>query len=730
MALPLRTPRAHPAPRALLLSACLSALLAACGGGGGGGGSGNTASTATSLSGSVVDGPLRGATVKAFQLTDNVPAAAAIATATTAADGSYTLTLPSASSATFIVTASGGQYCAGSTTAQVSDAGTCAEGTLTTLGVPLVTVASASAGATTTAHVTPVSTAAAQLSPITVASDGTVSGSIALTEFANNFSSVSNGKSPNATPTELTSLLQTINAMQQGNNAIGLAEVINHIQAGALKSQTASTAQPSFSIQQGGPVQNLNGNEGDSITVGKDPTLLYDTTDNNSLPTKTSYGTSVSSPFFSPRSNIDVATLKAIMEDDTVIDVEPHAPVIVTVGGERYKGYRLADVIVRATKFRPRDSNIGAFGVTTAVVAFSAEGRTAAFSFTELIRTANGDKTIVAYEKNDAPLPASEGALAIIAGNDYDPWLRKVPRLKDLHIRNDYLPGSASLNAGTPESVQFDITGKVQKSIKITAATLSSTSSQGYYAVDKIGDHPVGHFATYHFQEYGPRHMNYWWGQGVRLTDVLDSAGLTYPNDKGACFVVVRSKNGQPALFSCGELYNSSVGTGDGEAGEAKRSRRKGVLLVTDDFRLGGGNKVMMSCWDNIDTCTKDNAGDPTAYTSNMDSNTDLMNNQFIALVSTEDVVPFQPTLRWFPSSLNNAGLRSCSASCIPWIDIGERLQQGITSIEVFYAGGTGNNTKQAGSSGSGSSGGSSGGGSGGSSNCTEHQIHTGTCPS
>lgn len=411
------------------------------------------------------------------------------------------------------------------------------------------------------------------------------------------------------------------------------------------------------------------------------------------------------------------------MNDTTVQDVndetvsyysEVYAPVTVTVGTDSYKGYRLADVVVRATKFRPQDYNTGAFGVTTAIVAFGAKpdgttaARTAAFSFTELIRTENGDKTIVAYEKNGAPLPASEGAMAIIAGNDDDKLLRKVPRLMQIHVRNDYAATSYTVNNTDPAQAAFQVTGQVMNPVTVTAGTLSAASSQGYYAVDKVGDKAAGAFDTYYFQQYGPRHTNYWYGQGIRLTDVLDTAGLQYPDDKGACFVVVTSANNQPALFSCGELYNSPVGRGDGLAGTGNRSRHKGVLMVTDDFRAGTGGPVMMQCWD-YESCTLLNADVPTSYTSAMNTGGSQVNTQLIALVSTEDDKPFQPQGRWFPYSKKADGSNSCTGptNCIPWVDVGERLQQNIKSMKVSFAAGTGNGTVSAGSSDSGGSGGS-----------------------
>ncbi|MBS0371546.1 MAG: hypothetical protein JSS57_20375 [Proteobacteria bacterium] len=440
-------------------------------------------------------------------------------------------------------------------------------------------------------------------------------------------------------------------------------------------SSTPPKPSASFDIKQGG-TQSLMPTD---LTTAQDPTN----------PANSPSG---STPYFQARAGITVTDLKTLMNDATTFPAVEN-PVLVTVGSDTYKGYRLADVIVRATRFRPADYNTGAFGATTAIIAVGLDGRMSAFSFTELIRTGNGDKTIVAYEKNGSALPDSEGNMEVIAGNDTDPALRKTPRLAELHVRNDFeatsytLASAASAPALQPGDIAFQVGGDVATPITVSAATLSATSSQGYYAVDRIGSKAASAFSTYYFQEYGPRHMNYWFGQGIRLTDVLDTAGLAYPNEKNRCFVVVKNANNQHATFSCGELYNSKVGVGDGLAGVGNRGRSKGVLLVTDDFRQGTGNNMMMTCWNDLGTCTKSNAGDALGYTAAMDANGDRINYQFIALVSTEDKLPFIPFGRWYPMPSNCASL---VWKCNPWIDVGERLQQGIKSITVVYAGGSG----------------------------------------
>jgi hypothetical protein len=550
-------------------------------------------------------------------------------------------------------------------------------------------------------------------------------------------------------------------------------------------------AQTTFSIKAGGTNALMPADTSTSV----DPTVLTTTTvavavkdqdgatiqkkkdasTTESYTTPMTYGTSSGTrPYFVEKTGIDVAGLTAIMEatNADIPEVTAFSPVVVTVGSDSYKGYKLADVIVRATKFYPSDYNAGAFGTTTAVIAFgkktdgSGNGRVAAFSFNELVRTANGDKTIVAYEKNGSALSNSEGKFAIIAGNDTDPSLRKVERLSEIHLRNDYVATSLSLINADNAAAAFTVKGAVNEEISVTTGAVSpitgsltvgplatvktpgevsTATAQGYYAVDKVGSKNVGDFKTYYFQDYGPRHMNYWWGQGIRLTDVLDTAGLKYPDDKGACFVVVTSANNQPALFSCGELYNSPVGVGDGLAGSSygeNRSRSKGVLLVTDDFRTGGGNVVMMGCWVDISNCTATTGGkdaaDPATYATAMNTSGNQVNKQMIALISTEDKVPLAMLGkgRWFPLArsatatatvdytgiaytgtttktftdlatllgtldvgdpLGSVGPVSTDVAAStgfgidPWISVGDRLQQNIKTMTVYYAASTGN---------------------------------------
>lgn len=192
----MKTLRAHG------LSALLFIALAGCGGG-----SDDTGAAATRLGGTAVDGPVSGATVMAFAVGAGGQVGGQLGgSVTTAADGSYTLALPGDYSGSVVVTVSGGQYCAGSTTAQVAS-GACAQGTLSNLTTPMATVAQVAAGTdAANAHVTLISTAAMP-STATVSASGVVTGTVVKNDFDTLFGTLTGGKSPTSSPTELGALL-------------------------------------------------------------------------------------------------------------------------------------------------------------------------------------------------------------------------------------------------------------------------------------------------------------------------------------------------------------------------------------------------------------------------------------------------------------------------------------------------------------------------------------------
>lgn len=670
-------------------------------------------SSPAKLSGLVYDGPVAGATVRVFAVNGEV-IGNELGRTTTSVDGSYGLAGISFSGPVLVV-AEGGKFCAGSDAQVINDA--CATGRLTGLSSPMLTLA---ASTTAEALVTPFSTVALG-DAIAVSDNGSVSGQIALSDFQQQFQSLT-GVYPDASLQTLENLglFAAINAWYKASDSVTFNDVLSNIRTGGLASivQAPATVQASFSISQGG-WQDLNGEATDTgITTGSDPEVCTPTTGEACSET----GRSGNYPYFESRSAIDLQALITFMEKDSVADIDPFTTTSIMIGEDEYEGYRLADVIVRATKLRPRDRGADTFGAATVVVAFSAEGRKAVFSFNELIRTANGDKTLVAIAKNGEPLPSTEGAFAIVAGNDFNPGLRFIPRLKDIHIRNDFINDTSPAADTAPA---FHITGAVQQEIQISTNSIDPNDTAARYQVTHIGERTVADFDTYYFQQYGPRHMFRWWGQGVRLTDVLDEAGLAWPEDKGACFVVVHStiSDQKTATFSCGELYNSPVGVGSGQPGEANRNRSQGVLLVTDDFRRATGQPVMMACWDNIENCTL-TAGDDTVVTTYA---TDDLNSSYVALISTEDTKGFIASGRWYPWARNATGDRVCGVfQCNPYISVGDRMQVGIRSIQVFYAAGTGNTGSGSGHTDNGSPGDGSSGGSGG--ECSLHDQHQGNC--
>src|SRR5438045_3478798 len=88
--------------------------LASCGGGGGGGGDAGPGSTAAAVltgtaSGTVIDGPINGATVQVFDFTGNQQGLL-LGAGVTDANGNYTITLTPRPTGPVKVVASGGSY--------------------------------------------------------------------------------------------------------------------------------------------------------------------------------------------------------------------------------------------------------------------------------------------------------------------------------------------------------------------------------------------------------------------------------------------------------------------------------------------------------------------------------------------------------------------------------------------------------------------------------------------
>jgi hypothetical protein len=138
----------------------LSALvLAACGGGGG------TTATGPTISGGVVKGPVLGASVCVYALTNGakgvqIPLVGGPC-ATTGPSGSYNLALPAGTSGELLVESSGGSYCSDESAVSASGACTAPATKISLAGSTMSSVVSTSAtSAAATVYVTPLTTAA------------------------------------------------------------------------------------------------------------------------------------------------------------------------------------------------------------------------------------------------------------------------------------------------------------------------------------------------------------------------------------------------------------------------------------------------------------------------------------------------------------------------------------------------------------------------------------------
>jgi hypothetical protein len=147
---------------ALVAAFAGAVIAAACGGGGGNSSSGGGSSPVTvsgggsspaTVSGAVVDGPVAGATVNAYSVSPSGQVSAnPIATATTQADGSYSLKLPAGYTGTLLVASTGGTF-------RDDMMGNLVSGPALTALIPNVAAGTTSVGA----QLTPVTTLAAQL---------------------------------------------------------------------------------------------------------------------------------------------------------------------------------------------------------------------------------------------------------------------------------------------------------------------------------------------------------------------------------------------------------------------------------------------------------------------------------------------------------------------------------------------------------------------------------------
>jgi len=97
----------------------------------------------------------------------------------------------------------------------------------------------------------------------------------------------------------------------------------------------------------------------------------------------------------------------------------------------RYTGCLLRDVLDRA---RPVERNRMDFRKSIVIVTAS-DGYRAVFSWAELYLSPIGDGALVVYERDDRPLPDSEGPLAVVSLKDTKPGPRHVKWAKSIELR-------------------------------------------------------------------------------------------------------------------------------------------------------------------------------------------------------------------------------------------------------------------------------------------------------
>ena len=71
----------------------------------------------------------------------------------------------------------------------------------------------------------------------------------------------------------------------------------------------------------------------------------------------------------------------------------------------------------------------------TIVVARATDGYVAVFSWAELFNGPLGDRVIVAYQRDGAPLKDDEGRIALVSAGDLRPGMRHVRWLSTVELR-------------------------------------------------------------------------------------------------------------------------------------------------------------------------------------------------------------------------------------------------------------------------------------------------------
>jgi DMSO/TMAO reductase YedYZ molybdopterin-dependent catalytic subunit len=107
------------------------------------------------------------------------------------------------------------------------------------------------------------------------------------------------------------------------------------------------------------------------------------------------------------------------------------APASESVATRRYAGVLLRDVLAAARPVEKERHDLR----RSIIVATATDGYQAVFSWAELFLSPIGDGAIVVFERDGAPLAASEGTLALVSLKDTQPGPRHVKWLERIEIR-------------------------------------------------------------------------------------------------------------------------------------------------------------------------------------------------------------------------------------------------------------------------------------------------------
>ena len=126
--------------------------------------------------------------------------------------------------------------------------------------------------------------------------------------------------------------------------------------------------------------------------------------------------------------DLDVAGLRARAPDRIVT---LHLPAKNGGAASEVRGVRLRELLDEA-KIVVRDHNTVK---KLAIIAGAADGYRVVFSWNELFNAKAGDSVLLLFERDGKPLPATEGPLALIAGDDLRTGPRHVKWLQSIEVR-------------------------------------------------------------------------------------------------------------------------------------------------------------------------------------------------------------------------------------------------------------------------------------------------------